>query len=87
MAQKKVCKLSQEEVGRLINYGLLPNCEAHRHATFLEAICLISDNLFYPIAEEYGLRAITECTNNGNVWKSRQSSGYNVRQFVRMVQG
>jgi hypothetical protein len=80
-----ICYLSEREVSRLTNYGIEPNHKEHRHISIREAAELIALSDVRVVCEDEAnkrVRAVAMAFSNEYVWKSRPSSGYNVRQMV-----
>jgi hypothetical protein len=85
---KTICKLTHGELIALQQHGIFPNCKNHHHCSKSEAINLVLKDEAYPVTGFPGFEnAIVEHESNGYVWKTRPSSGYSVRQLVRVVQG
>lgn len=84
---KTVCLLSQGEAAAIREYQTIPDHTKHKHLYPITAIMMIAADLACTVGEELGIKAVVEHVSNNYVWKTRQSGGYNVKQFTRLVQG
>ena len=67
-------------MGRLVNYGHLPNHNEHRHLSFQEAAVLLTNDTLRVVdgPREY----VTEQDSNNRRWRGRPSGGMQVLQLV-----
>lgn len=83
---KKICRLSCDELQAIRNGGEVKH-KNHLHCGVRKALELIETDNAYALEDDIGIDAIVEFRSNGYVWKTRPSSGFAVRQMVRLVQG
>lgn len=77
-----ICHLSMEEAAAFEQYRIRPNHRNHYHTDRETALELIRMDLARDIT---GMPAIVDQTSNNRTWKGQMSGGYQVRQFVNVV--
>jgi hypothetical protein len=77
-----ICHLSVEEASAYEQFGIRPSHRNHYHTDTLTALELIRMDLARDVT---GLPAIVDQDSNNRTWKGQMSGGYQVRQFVRVV--
>lgn len=78
-----ICVLSQEEFGRLVNYGIKPSHVHHIHITESDALDGVAlDNYFIPAQLEKSRAVVSRKVIRQ--WRKRPSEGFQVLQLVQV---